>query len=201
MLDRKVFANYADQRDEDEAEDIKENRVKYFEGQVRDVMDTVEFQKFYVKNTGFEEDEEWLQINEKFTVPGDDAVKFQIKDSMRVYTVAIGKFIVSDYQISASNFKREGDVYVDYPRIIDYTLRFDIPQGYAMFGFEDFDSDLDADFASWKCTAKVEPGELKVSATLVIKKAELSEDEWQQLASILNKFEETAKVKVTLAGN
>jgi hypothetical protein len=35
----------------------------------------------------------------------------------------------------------------------------------------------------------------------VIKKAELSEDEWQQLASILNKFEETAKVKVTLAGN
>ncbi|MFY0672156.1 MAG: hypothetical protein JXQ87_02045 [Bacteroidia bacterium] len=201
MFDRKVYANYADFRDEDEAEDMKENRVKYFEGKVRSVMDTVEFQKFNVKNTGFEEDEDWLQVNEKFTIPGDDAVKFQIKDSMRVYTVSVGKFIVSNYKITSESYKREGDIYVDYPKIVDYTLRFDIPQGYAMFGFDDFETDLDADFASYKCTAKVEPGELKVSATLVIKKARLSEDEWQQLASILNKFQETAKVQVTLAGN
>lgn len=200
-LDKRVFANYSEQRDEDEAEDFKENRVKYFESKVREVMDTVEFQKFNVKNTGFEDDEDWLQVNEKYTVPGDNAVKFQIKDSMRVYTVAVGKFIASDYKIGVEDFKREGDVYLDYPRIVDYTVRFEIPQGYAMFGFEDFEADLDAGYASWKCTAKVEPGELKVSATLVIKKAQLTQEEWQQLASILSKFEGTANVKVTLAGN
>lgn len=200
-LDKRVFSQYAEFRDEDEADEFKEIRKNIYEAKARSLCDTVEYQRFSLKSTGFEEDEEWLQINEKYTIPGDKAVKFQIKDSMRVYTVSLGKLIDTDYKISNSSYNREGDVYIDYPRIIDYTVRLDIPDGYAIFGFEGFDAEFNTDFASFKSKSMPEGKELKISTNLVLKKTHLSEGEWQQLATMLNKFEELAKVQITMAGN
>ncbi|MGB0431631.1 MAG: hypothetical protein ACPGLV_14245, partial [Bacteroidia bacterium] len=201
MFDKKVYQNYADMRDEDAADEKKENRLAYFTTQARSLFDTVEYQRFNVKKTGFEEDEKWLQVNEKFTIPGDDAVKFQIKDSMRVYTVGMGKLINTMYPIDKANYARDGDVYIDYPKIIDFTLRFEVPTGYAVFGFDGFEIEMDTDFASLKGTTNPNGQELKVSVNLVMKKPQLSEDEWQQLATMLSKFEDLAKVQITMAGN
>jgi len=200
-LDKAKYAQYANQRDEDEAEDFKNRRKDIYEMEARSLFDTVEYQRFSLTTTGFEPDDNWLKINEKYTIPGSDVVKFQIKDSMRVYTVSLGPFVETPYKLSKTSSVRNGDVFIDYPCIIDYRVRFEIPDGYAIFGFDQFDADYNTDFASFKSKAEPNGKELEIKTSLVLKKTHITENEWMQLMTMLSKFEGLDKVKVTMAGN
>ena len=200
MLGKAQYQQYADLRDEDEAEDFKNRRKALYEMQARTLFDTVEYQRFSVKKTGYEDDNAWLSINEKFIVP-DEVIKFEIKDSLRVYTVSLGAFIESDNEVSKADFKRDGEIFVDYPRIIDIRLRYEVPQGYVVFGFDAFDTDLSSDFASLKASAVQKDKEIVVTCSMVLKSTDVGSSEWQQLYSILDRFNKLSEVTITMAGN
>jgi len=201
MLEKTQYQDYADLRDEDDAEAFKNRRKAIYEMRARSLFDTVEYQRFSVKKTGFEEDNAWLAISEKFTIP-EDVVKFQIKDSTRIYTVALGAFIESDFEVSKDDFKREGEVFVEYPRIYDIRMRFKVPDGYVVFGFEEFDTDMSTDFASLKSTAEQKGNEVIVTCSFVIKSTdEITEDEWAQFYNMLERLQKLSEITMTMAGN
>lgn len=199
-LDKAKFQQYADLRDEDETEDFKNGRKGLYEAQARSMFDTVEFQRFNVKKTGFEDDNDWLALNEKYIIP-EEVIDFQIKDSLRVYTVSLGAFIESDLNVSKEDFKRDGEIFVGYPRIMDTRLRLVVPPGYAVFGYDAFDTDMKGDFGSLKVSATQKGKEIVVSCSMVIKTTDIKEGDWQQLYSMLSRLQKLSEVTVTLAGN
>lgn len=200
MLAKTQFQQFADLRDEDDAEDFKNGRKSLYEMKARSLFDTVEYQRFNLKSTGYEDDNQWLAINEKYIVP-DEVVNFQIKDSLRVYTVSLGAFLESDFDVTKDDFKRDGEIFVEYPRIIDIRLRFEVPQGYVVFGFDQFDSDISGDFGSLKSSAEQKDKELIITCSMVLKTTEVNAGDWQQLYTMLARFKKLSEVTITMAGN
>lgn len=200
ILGKGEFPKWSEFRDAGDASDFKEGRTKAFEVDARALFDTVEYQRLNVKKTGFEADDPWLQIVEKYTIP-EKVIKFEIKDSLRVYTVALGAFITQQYPVSIKDFQREGDIFVDFPHIIDTKLRFSVPAGYAVFGFDEFESSETYDKFFFKSTVVQKAQELIISTSLVIKSDNLDQNDWKELYAMLDKYQKLKDITITMAGN
>ena len=200
ILSKGEFPKWSEFRNDSKADDFKASRKNLFESRARALFDTVEYQRFAVKKVGFDSDDQWLQINEKFTIP-EKVIKFEIKDSLRVYTISLGAFIAQEYPVSINDFQREGEVFVNYPHIIDTRIRFSVPTGYAVFGFDEFESSETYDKFSFKSKVTQKGQQLTVNTSLVFKSDDLEKSDWKELYAMLQKYQKLKDVTITMAGN
>lgn len=200
ILSKMQFSKWSEFRNDKQAEDFKRGRKNVFHAEARAVFDTVEYQRIGLKTTGYEPTEKWLQVNEKYTVP-EEIIKFEIKDSLRVYTISLGEFVTQEYPVSIADFKRDGEILVNYPHIVDSRIRFSVPEGYAVFGFDAFESSESYDKFSFSSKVSQKGQILTVITSLVIKSDDLDQNDWKELYAMLDKYQKLKDVTVTMAGN
>lgn len=198
-LSRNQFKDYAEMRDEDEIEKGKKNRTALFRKMARAQFDTLEYMNFDLTTTGLDDEGPFLQVKEKIVV--HEVVRFTIQDSMRVYKIDLGKFVGMPYEMKAGDRDLDGDVYVDYPRIWDCRVRMDIPSGYAVFSYDDFNKEMETELGTLKCSAEIKKGKLQISCSFVVKETNLDDNEWPKTVNMLSILEELNNMSITMAGN
>ncbi len=123
----------------------------YLESLKREYELNIEDQSFTIKNTGRYEDNPDFIVDQNFTIKDE-----LIKKAGKNYIIEVGKLIGDQVEFTGKERERTENIYINYPKSFDNTVKFTIPDGYSVSGLDKLSKSIDNEAGSFESTAKVE---------------------------------------------
>lgn len=131
------------------------------------------------KSSLVEKDGKPTELNIHFDCSMEDVVK-KVGPN---YIMKLGKLVGG--QVSIDDEPRKYDVYMDYPRIFDYTVRINLPDGYTVEGLEDMDKDVDNSAGMFSLSHNLEGNILSIYFKKAYKNNFQKKEDWNLMAEFL----------------
>lgn len=186
-------AEMEERRKEDEAR--KETKKKLLERLKESAGEDYEiesFDDFKLLASGRYPDSSQVLFLEKFKVKG------LVEKAGRNYVLQAGMFIGEQLQIKESELKRENNIYMDFPRMIENEIVFTIPDGYKVEGIEALNMKTETEGGSFESSARVEGNQLIISTKKKYPSAFLPAESWGELVKFLDTAYQFTQKKVVL---
>ncbi|MGB0869812.1 MAG: DUF3857 domain-containing protein [Flavobacteriales bacterium] len=134
-----------------------------------------------------------------FVYTADFTLKDQlIKKAGQNYIFEIGKLISKQVSIKEDELERQYDVNMESSREMLNTIRFKIPDGYEIKGYEKLIKNVDNKTGSFISTAKIENGYLIVETRKVYKSHFVPKEEWPLMVEFLDEAFQFSQENVLL---
>ena len=104
------------------------------------------------------------------------------------YVLKLGKLVGG--QVNVTDEARKHDVYMDYARMFDYTVKINLPEGYSVDGLDDVNTTVDNAAGMFKLSHKLDGQELTLRFTKVYRNNFQTKEEW----SLMKEFLEPANL-------
>ncbi len=135
-----------------------------------------------------------LVFEEKFELSGISA------RAGEYYVVDLGRLLGEQMEIIDSEDSiRTQDIYISYPRRIEYELKFEIPGGMKVDGAENFNVNVQNEAGSYVVTTEVRDGLLIVKAVKTYNKDFMDKNEWNKVLNFVNAASDLNNKKIILS--
>lgn len=188
---------------EDEMERIKESFFEEIDRSTRENMkDRLSTKHFKV------EDYTKLEIVESGRFGETNNLVFKESFILSGLTAKGGEYFVLDLGrllgqqmeiIDSEDSLRTQDIYLSFPRRIEYELKFEIPGGMKVDGAENFTINVVNDAGSYVVTTEVRDGMLIVKAVKTYNKDFLDKNEWNKVLDFVNAASDLNNKKIILS--
>ncbi len=164
---------YKENRDENKKELQEEMLKNDFSFELSEVED------LKIINTGRMNDSPGFIYEHEMKLEGP------LKKVGRDYMLNIGAFIEEQVDIEKEEIDRKYDVNMPYARSFNYTIQFNIPEGYQVEGIENLRFNVDNKVGSFITEAVIENGILIVKTLKTYKSAFVSKEDWPKMLEYL----------------
>ena len=174
---------------------FKKEQKEDFEKSLKSGWDLSEINNFEYKiiNPGRFSPDEYLEYQQSF-----DFDKKYIKKAGRNYIIEIGQFIGSQIEIEDKNRKREEDIHLNYPKMINTTIKLKIPEGYKVVGLDKLKKNIDNSSGAFISTPKVENNELIIEISKQYKHNYYPNEKWSEILAFIDEANQFKNEKILL---
>lgn len=184
------------ERDRLEKERIEEQarlKLKQMkEANSADFTNIVSYDHFNLVEPGRSSDKPELIYNEKFVL-GD-----LVKKAGPNYTIELTSLIGSQVDIKSDEKDRQNNVYLNFPKSLNYTIKLALPAGFKAEGLESLKFNVDNKTGSFISDAKIDENHLIISAKKIYKTNFIEKDEWINMVAFLDAAFNFSKKKIIL---
>ena len=145
-----------------------------------DFANIVSYGDFELVQPGRSSDKPDLKFKEKFTL-GD-----MVKKAGPNYAADVSSLIGTQVDIKSDEKKRDYDVYLNYPKTLDYTITMKIPSGYKVEGLEGLKFNVTNNTGSFVSDAKVEGDKITITAKKIYKTSLIKKEDWSKMVDFLD---------------
>ncbi len=131
------------------------------------------------KSTLYERDGKPTELDIHFDCEMDNVVK-KVGPN---YIVKLGKLVGG--QVSIDDEPRQHDVHMNYPRIFDYTVKINLPEGYSVDGLDDLDKDIENEAGLFFLSHQLDGNTLTVHFKKAYKNYYQKKEDWNLMAAFL----------------
>ncbi|WP_282038118.1 DUF3857 domain-containing protein [Saccharicrinis aurantiacus] len=104
----------------------------------------------------------------------------------RNYLLDVGKLIQGQVKIEKEELEREQDIYIYSPRIFNYTIKFDLPDGYTVQGLDKLNINVESDQGGFVSTASIESGQIVINTSKFYNQYFSKAETWDNYIDFLN---------------
>ncbi len=196
---RSSYEKYLDQ--------INEYHSLYMEDRAQNSLDDLNVDEYFVDN--LEVDMEYIN---KLTDPEDRVhnknpgiefdEEFTVDDG--IYTsgenliIPIGLFIGGQIHVKEEDLERNQEIYVNYPKIYDYTIVLDLPYGYKLETGNGLEYKSECSSGSFVSTVSVEGDKLTIHSVKTYKTDHPSLEDWSNMVDYLQSATDFTQSKILL---
>jgi hypothetical protein len=114
---------------------------------------------------------------------------FELSDFVRKagkkYMVNLAGLMGSQLQIKKEERDRKIDIDLRYPRTLNWTINFKIPEGYTVDGLKEIERSVDNETGTFSIAAKEESGNVVVNISKVYKNKNIPKDKWKDMMAFI----------------
>lgn len=169
---------------------LKMQRKKVIENRKEYMMEQHEA---YAKNHYYEDIKDITNGHSKLVEEDGQATELQIHFDCKMdnlmkkvgnnFILKIGKLVGG--QVSIEDEPRKYDVHMDYPRMFDYKVKINLPEGYTVDGLEDVNTAINNDAGMFTLSHELNGQELTFRFTKVYKNDFQLKSQWHLMANFL----------------
>lgn len=175
---------------EEQLETFTDNAKREYE------TDKIENYNYNIVSTGRYSIDDYLEYTESFDINDEF-----IKKAGPNYLIEVGKFIGGQIDISEEEKTRTENIYRDYPRVINYTMSFKIPEGYSVSGLDKLNIAVDNSTGGFESTAKLDGNILHITTKKTYKNNYEPNANWPQMVEFLEAAYKFSTEKILLKRN
>ncbi|UII24179.1 DUF3857 domain-containing protein [Fulvivirga ligni] len=188
-----------------EAERLKAKKSKYMEDREAELNEALK------TAMGYDYDMELLTVDslevlktgrygsdQDFVYTCNVEAKGAVKKAGRNYLFDIGKFIDMQIKLTDEDRSRFYDIYMPYARSFEYTITFDIPEGYSVEGVEDLNVDVNNEAGGYYSKAEVKGNKLIIDTKKYYNHNFEKADQWGNMVAFLDEAYNFTQKKVLL---
>jgi len=173
---------------------IKDKRKEDYKKELEDdIKVKIENESYKLLNSGRFGKNDTLKYQENFTIVGS-----LLKKAGPNYTFDIGKFIGSQVEINESEYKRENNIYLNFPRTFKTKIIFEIPEGYTVSGLEKLNVNVKNETGLFVATAVIEQNQLVINTNKEYYNYFEPNTNWQKMIDFLNAAYQFTQEKILL---
>jgi hypothetical protein len=169
----------------------RDTRIKEYLERELDVKVT-EYKNLKVKSIGMWHTSPDTDYNDEFVI---DNISKKAGPNM---IVSLGRFIEKQTEVKEEDKKRSRDVYMVYPRSFFYDITFNIPEGYAAEGLDNFTKNIENDLGGFVSSATMEGNTVKIKTKKYYTSNYCKAEEWPKIVSFLDAAVEFYNAKLLL---
>lgn len=176
-------------------EKLKENQKEQFiklvqiEFDIKDIEDYI----YNIDDTGRYGFDTYFTFNESFKIKD----KF-IKKAGPNYIVEIGKLIGGQVDLTEKERKRIENIHMSYPRVFNYVIKFNIPEGYTVSGLDKLKKSVDNKTGAFISDAKIEGNILIITTSKQYKNNYEPNSNWPLVVNFLDAANQFTNEKILL---
>ena len=102
------------------------------------------------------------------------------------YLVELGKIIGFQAEVSKDERVRLNNIWLDFPKELNNTIRFKIPDGYIAEGLENFNFNVDNEAGKFSSKALLENGYVIITTQKIYKLGFMPKEQWPNLVNMLD---------------
>lgn len=148
---------------------------------------------YIINNNGRYALDSYFTFTESFT-----AKNVLLKKAGPNYIFEIGKLIGGQIDLDDKERERTENVYLSHPRVYNYTIRFNIPEGYTVAGLDKLNKNVDNSTGAFISTAKIEDDQLVVTTSKRYKNYYEVNSDWPKMIQFLDEANQFTNEKVLL---
>ncbi|HAS45190.1 MAG TPA: hypothetical protein DCS93_32200 [Microscillaceae bacterium] len=114
------------------------------------------------------------------------------------YIIEAGKLIGGQVEIKENQRKRKYDIYMDYPRTFEYTIRFQIPTGYEVKGLDKFNFKVENETGGFISSATKEDNKVIIKSRKFYKHNFEKAKDWGKMVEFLDAAYQFTQQKLLL---
>ncbi|MGJ8593292.1 MAG: hypothetical protein ACSHXF_12135 [Aquaticitalea sp.] len=177
-------------------EKLKEKQMERFENNAKGEFDVkeVEDYTYNIDATGRYGLETYFTFSESFKAKSDNLVKKAGPN----YIVEIGKLIGGQIDVTDKERGRTENIYMDYPRSYNYTIRFNVPKGYSVSGLDKLNKSVDNSTGAFISSAQMEGDVLVVKTSKQYKHNFEPNSNWPLMIAFLDEANQFTNEKILL---
>ncbi len=172
---------------EKQKEKFKKNAESEFD------MEGIEDYEYEIINTGRYGVDSYFTFNETFKV--NNAF---IKRAGPNYIIEIGKFIGGQIDLTDKERKRTENIHMEYPRMFNYDIKIEIPEGYTVSGLDKLKKSVDNSTGAFISDANVEGNLLIINTTKKYKHNNEPNSNWILMIDFLDEANQFTNEKILL---
>lgn len=176
-------------------EKLKTKQKERFEGSANGEygVEDIEDYTYIINNNGRYAHDSYFTFTESFT-----AKNALIKKAGPNYIFEIGKLIGGQIDLEEKERQRTENVYLPNPRVFNYTITFNIPEGYTVAGLDKLNKNVDNSTGAFISTAKIEGNQLLVTTSKRYKNYYEPNSNWSKMILFLDEANQFTNEKVLL---
>ena len=177
-------------------EKLTEKQLERFKNNAKGEFDVKEVDDYTynIDNTGRYGLDTYFTFTENFTAKSENLVKKAGPN----HIVEIGKLIGGQIDLTEKERKRTENVYMDYPRSYNYTIRLTIPKGYSVSGLDKLTKNVDNATGAFISSAQIEGDVLVVSTSKQYKHNYEPNSNWSAMIAFLDEANQFTNEKILL---
>jgi hypothetical protein len=161
-------------------EEFKKKKPEYVkEALESEFGETVENVHFDITTDGRTQKKSNLVVKEGFELPS------YVRKAGKKYMVNLCGLIGSQLHIKKDEKDRKYDIDVRYPRTLNWSISFKVPDGYSAQGLTEINKSIDNETGAFSLTAKEEAGQVVINITKIYKQKNIPKNKWQDMLSFI----------------
>ncbi len=173
---------------------IKDKRKEEYKKELEDDFKVkVENANYTLLNNGRFGKNDTLKYREDFTIVGS-----LLKKAGPNYTFDIGKFMGSQVEISESEYKRENNIYMNFPRTFKTKIIFEIPEGYSVSGLDKLNVNVKNETGFFATTAVIVGNQLVIETNKEYYNYFEPNANWQKMIAFLDAAYQFTQEKILI---
>lgn len=162
---------------EEQRDKLRNNMKRYFEYQLKkqeesNYSDSISLKSAKITHTGACPNSDFGKYEAEFEVAAD------IRKAGTKWLINLPALIGGQLHLTGSERERQLDADMRYARTLSWNIRFKIPTGYRVAGFENLRDKVESAAAAFSCEAKQENDELLISVTKIYKQRIVKKEQW-----------------------
>ncbi|WCO03363.1 DUF3857 domain-containing protein [Psychroserpens ponticola] len=176
-------------------EKLKNNQKEKFEASAQGEygIEDIEDYNFIINDNGRYALDSYFTFTENFT-----AKNALIKKAGPNYIVEIGKLIGGQIDLDEKERQRTENVHLPHPRVFNYTIKLNIPEGYTVAGLDKLNKNVDNSTGAFISTAKIEDDQLIITTSKRYKNYYELNSDWSKMIVFLDEANQFTNEKVLL---
>ncbi|WP_323789076.1 DUF3857 domain-containing protein [Psychroserpens sp.] len=176
-------------------EKLKTSQKERFENSAKGEygIDEVEDYTYLINENGRYSLDSYFTFTESFT-----AKNALIKKAGPNYILEIGKLIGGQIDLDEKERQRTENVYLPHPRVFNYKVTFNIPEGYSVAGLDNLIKNVDNSTGAFISTAKIEDRTLIITTSKRYKNYYEPNSNWSKMIAFLDEANQFTNEKVLL---
>ena len=176
-------------------EKLKKNQKESFEGSAKGEygIEEVEDYTYEINENGRYSHDSYFTFTENFS-----AKNALIKKAGPNFIFEIGKLIGGQIDLDENERKRTENVYLPHPRVFNYTITLNIPEGYTVAGLDKLNKNVDNSTGAFISTAKIEGDQLIITTSKRYKNYYEPNSNWSKMIAFLDEANQFTNEKVLL---
>ncbi|WP_458626908.1 hypothetical protein [Winogradskyella sp. PC D3.3] len=177
------------------AEKIKTNQIERFENRAKAEfqIEDIEDYTYEINNTGRYSLESYFTFTEHF-----NAKNALIKKAGPNYIIEIGKLIGGQIDLEEKERVRSSNIYIANPRSFNYTITFNIPEGYTVAGLDKLNTTVDNETGAFISSAVIEGHQLIINTSKQYKHNFEPNSNWTKMIAFLDEANQFTNEKILL---
>jgi hypothetical protein len=161
-------------------EEFKKKKPEYVkEALESEFGETVENVHFDITTDGRTQKKSNLVVKEGFELPS------YVRKAGKKYMVNLCGLIGSQLHIKKDEKDRKYDIDVRYPRTLNWSISFKVPDGYSAQGLTEINKSIDNETGAFSLTAKEEAGQVVINITKIYKQKNIPKNKWQDMLAFI----------------
>ncbi len=170
-----------------------DEKLKSMKEMRSDDFDLDEYKSFSLVNSGVISSEDSLVYEDVFTMK-DIVSKAGPNFIIDLSTIAIGQISFTEEEIA----ERVNDIYINYPKTFSYKYVIEIPEGYAAYGLETLNEDVETPYGMVKLSASTDGNTVNIFLKKQYKRTFVNKEKWAEYMSFITPAMKINEAKIVL---